>query len=108
MPGRTLARLIFEDGFTELDAEDARDRGHRSHVYAELDDGALYQLTYYDLTRLAQDLEVDCGLGRRFLTEPGLIIIPEITLANMEAAARALAAEGFFERHVAPVPRSVP
>ena len=91
----------FEDGFGERDAFEALSRGYRSHVWAELDDGSRYQLTFFDVTRLAQSLEVECKDGRPFFTEPGLIIVPEVTLAHMEAAARALAAEGFFERYLA-------
>jgi len=102
---RALVRLHFEDcyddGFGERDAFEALSRGYRSHVWAELDDGSRYQLTYYDVTRLAQTLEGEAGAGRPYFAEPGLIIVPEVTLANMEAAARALAAEGFFERYLA-------
>jgi hypothetical protein len=102
MTQRTLVRLDFQDGFDE---EDDRVRGYRSHVWAELDDGSRYALTFYSVARLSETLDYECSVGRPFFTEPGLIIVPEVTLANMEAAARALAAEGFLERHVAPGPR---
>ncbi len=102
MTRRTLVRLSFEEGFTERDAEEAEVRGYRSHVFAELDDGSRYALTYYSITRLSQSLDDERSFGRPFFTEPGLIIVPAVTLTNMEAAARLLAAEGFFERYLAP------
>ncbi|WP_164010812.1 hypothetical protein [Pyxidicoccus trucidator] len=71
-------------------------RGYRSHVWAEFDDGTHCRLTFFDVTRLAQTLEDERRAGRPFLIEPGLIILTEVTLANMEAAARALTSEGFF------------
>jgi len=100
-----LMRLYFEGGFDEREAAEVFARGYRSHVWAELDDGSRYQVTYYDVTRLAQTLQDDCAANEHpFFTEPGLIIVPEVTFANMEAAARALAAQGFFQRYIAQAP----
>jgi hypothetical protein len=101
MTHRTLVRLDFEDGFDE---NETVVRGYRSHVWAELDDGSRYALTFYAIERLSQTLDDERSAGRPFFTDPGLVIVPEVTLANMEAAARALAAEGFLERHVARAP----
>jgi hypothetical protein len=98
MAQRTLVQLYFEDG---LDEHDANVRGYRSHVWAELDDGARYALTFYTVGRLVESLDYDADAGRPFFTEPGLIIVPEVTLAIMEAAARALARDGFFDRYLA-------
>ncbi|TKD02247.1 hypothetical protein [Polyangium fumosum] len=97
MGHRVLSRLVFEGGFDARDAHESLLRGYRSHVWAELQDGSRHRLTFYDLTRLTQSLEDECSAGRRFFTEPGLVIVPEVTLANMEAAARELAREGFFD-----------
>ena len=102
---RTLRRLHFAGGFDERSAEEANMRGYRSHVWAELDDGSRYQVTYFDMVRLKQELEYECSIGSRYFTEPGLIIVSEVTLANMESAARALAEEGFFERYIARAPQ---
>jgi hypothetical protein len=91
-----LVKLVFEGGFDQQDEDDVRDRGYRSHVWAELSDGSRHPLTFYDVTRLSQTLNDDCASGRRFFAEPGLVVVPEVTRANMETAAATLAAEGFF------------
>jgi hypothetical protein len=90
-------RLSFEGSFDERDKAEALMRGYRSHVWAELNDGTRHRLTFYDIIRLSQTLEDECASGRKFFTEPNLIVVPEVTLANMEAAARTLALEGFFK-----------
>lgn len=85
-------RLIFEEGFDERDQTESVMRGYRSHV----NDGSRHRLTFYDVTRLSQTLDDECASGRMFFAEPGLVVIPEVTLTNTEAAARTLADEGFF------------
>jgi hypothetical protein len=94
MTSRTLVRLVFEG---ELDELDAQLRGYRSHVFAELGDGSRHAMTFFDPVRLEQDLAAESVLGRSFIAEPGLVVVPLISRANMEAAARTLAKEGFFE-----------
>jgi hypothetical protein len=98
---RVFVRLVFEGGWDEREAEEALVRGYRSHMWAELDDGSRHRLTFYDVMRLSQTLEDERRDGRQFFTEPGLVIVPEVTLANMEAAARTLAVEGFFPQQPA-------
>ena len=93
-----LVRLVFEHDFDERDEREAESRGYRSHVWAELEGGELHPLTFYDITRLSQTLTDECASGRMFFTEPGLVVVPAVTRANMENAARLLASEGFFSR----------
>jgi hypothetical protein len=89
--------LYFEYGFNEQDAHEARLRGYRSHVWVDVDDGSSYPVAFFDATRLSQELASEAQAGRPFLAEPGLIVVTEVTLENMEAAARKLVEEGFFE-----------
>ena len=98
----SLVKLVFEFGFDEHDEYEAESRGYRSHVWAELDDGSRHPLTFYDLTRLSQTLKDECSSGRSFFAEPGLVVVPVVNRANMEAAARTLASEGFFSQKVFP------
>jgi len=60
-------------------------------------DGSRHRLTFYDVTRLSQTLDDESRTGRPFLADPGLIVLTEVTLANMEGAVRVLAKEGFFD-----------
>jgi hypothetical protein len=102
MKRATFVKLVFEHGFDERDEYEAENRGYRSHVWVELDDGSHHLLTFYDVTRLSQTLEDECSSGRMFFAEPGLVVVPAVTRANMEAAAKTLASEGFFSKRMFP------
>ena len=65
-------------------------------ICVKLADGAIYSLTFYDPVRLQQTLEDDTRTGRAYFTEPGLVIIPEITTAMVRQAIQGLWREGFF------------
>lgn len=95
---KVLVRLFFEGGFDDDEDAEVLMRGYRSHVWAELADGSRHPVTFYDMARLQQTLDDECASGRPFFTEPGLIVLPEVSLAIMEAAVRILAAEGFFAK----------
>jgi hypothetical protein len=94
--------LRFVGEFTEQDAYEAQGRGYLSHVLVELDSGRLYPVSFYDPMRLGQDLEQLAGLGRPFLAEPGMIVVPEITPESMKTAVERLAGDGFFD-HLSPI-----
>ncbi len=90
--------LYFEHGFNEQDAYEAQMRGYRSHVWVVFEDDSSHPVTFFDMNRLAQELTAEASEGRAFIAEPGLIVVLEVTMENMEGAARRLAQEGFFER----------
>jgi len=96
-------RLIFLNGFTDEDAEEARDRGYLSHVLVETSHAPLYAVTFCDATRLAQDLDEQAKHGTPY---PAMIVLCEITKETMEDAARALGSQGSF-RHFQPVHRDI-
>lgn len=96
---RTFVQLVFECGFDERDAVEVTLRGYRSHVWVEVSDGTRYPLTFFDPTRLLQELRSEEQAGRPFLAEPGLIVLTEVTRERMESAVRTLVDEGFFEPH---------
>ena len=89
--------LHFEHGFDERDQFEARARGYLSHVQVRFNDGSAYDVHFYDCVRLQQDLEEEVAQGKCFIAEPGMIVIPEITLANIERAVIKLNEERFFE-----------
>jgi len=91
-----FARLVYEHGMDERDEAEAQMRGYRSHVWVEMNDGSRHRVTFFDPVRLKQELELETSMGRPFVCEPGLIVIPEVTKEYMETAARTLADEGFF------------
>jgi len=85
--------LIFDGGFDDFAAWEAETRCYRTFVWAKFDDGSWHQLSFFELIRLTQELDLS---RETFFMETGLIIVPEVTLANMEHATRALAAEGLL------------
>jgi hypothetical protein len=89
--------LIFQGDFDEREEMESRDRGYRSHVWVKLANGECYPVVFYDADRLQQDLEIDAKSGNAYIAEPGLIVLPEVTLKYMQKAVRRLAQEGFFE-----------
>ena len=97
-----FVRLIVKYGFNEREAVETPMRGYLTHVWVELSDGSLHEVSFFDPVRLGQELASDQARGRPFFSEPGLIIVPEVTMDNMEAAARTLAREGFFSQARSP------
>ena len=90
--------IIIEHGFNERDQFEAKAKGYLSHVVVEVSDGRKYSVTFYDVTRLQQDLEYEVTTGRMCIAEVGMIVLPEVTLTNITLATTKLSAEGFFER----------
>lgn len=97
MASAGFLRLVFEGGWTDRDSYEAPRRGYRGHVWVELADGSRHTITFYDVARLSQVLSDEARAGRPFVAEPGLIVLTEVTLTNMQSAAQALADEGFFD-----------
>jgi hypothetical protein len=90
-------RLVFKYPFDEAAAYDAEARGYLAYVAVELDNGTRYPVVFYDPVRLQQDLEVETGEGRAFIAEPGMIVVPEVTLARMQDAIERLFQNGYFD-----------
>jgi hypothetical protein len=98
--------IHFPDDFDERDALEMPLRGYFGDVTVELPDGNHYQLYFYDITRLGQTLDAEVGCGRSFYTEPGLIVLPEVTVEAIRAAVPGLVASGYFD-HLKPVAPAV-
>ena len=95
-PQPPRVKLVFLHPFDELAAHEARDRGYLSYVSVELEDGSRYPVVFYDPVRLRQDLEEVTKLGHPCVADPGMIVIPEVTMEHMSKAIAILAEEGFF------------
>ncbi len=90
-------KLGFQFPFDEAAAYDAEARGYLAHVYVEFQDGSRCPVVFYDAVRLQQDLEEEAKAGRAFIAEPGLIVLPEVTLGRMQDAIAYLHKQGYFE-----------
>jgi hypothetical protein len=98
MEQSVFPRLLFEYGFGEREQFEAKARGYLSHVIVEHASGAKYSVVFYDCVRLQQDLEYEVSVGRMCVADPGMIVVPEVTLENIRIAVERLTAEGFFDK----------
>jgi len=96
MTDNDFPELSFEYPFDELAQIEAKTRGFLSDATVRLPDGTRYPLFFYDPIRLSQELKSESETGRMCVAEPGMIVVPEVTLDNMQKAVGRLWREGFF------------
>lgn len=96
-----MPALVFSCDFDEQTAHEVELKGWFEAVAVRLPNGLEIPLSFRDPVRLAQDLEAEVAVGRSCVAEPGLIVLPKITRANMTAAVDQLYRAGFFDRLVA-------
>ncbi len=90
-------RVILPERFDERAAFEANLKGWLS-AQVELEDGSCYTVYFSDPIRLQQDLEEEVKLGKPCFAEPGLIVLPEVTVEAIQDAAQFLWEQGFFAR----------
>lgn len=78
-------RIIFPEGFDERTAFETPLKGWLN-AQVELEDGRRYAVYFSDPVRLQQDLEEAVNDGRPCFAEPGLIIVPEVTVEIIQNA----------------------
>ncbi|SRR6266511_5708619 len=88
-------RVIFPEGFDERAAVETPLKGWLS-AQVELEDGCRYVVYFSDPFRLQQDLDEAVNSGRPCFAEPGLIIVPEVTVKTIQNAVQFLWKQGFF------------
>ncbi len=91
--------IFFPDWYDDRCEYETSAKGYLPDVEVRLDDGSRYKLYFTDLIRLQQTLEDDTALGKPYYTEPGLIVLPEVTTRAIQQAVPALLREGYF-RHL--------
>ena len=95
MKTRSDPRVIFPAGFDERAAVETPLKGWLS-AQVELDDGCRYAVYFSDPMRLQQDVDEAVHNGRPCFAEPGLIIVPEVTVQTIQDAVQFLWKQGFF------------
>jgi hypothetical protein len=92
------SRAIIEwpDWLDERAESEMTPKGHLSGLIVRLDDGSRYELNFINPVRLGQELTMDARAGTPYFAEPGLVVIPEVTLPAVRSTVERLAAVGFF------------
>jgi hypothetical protein len=96
-----VPKLSFPRGFDERIAYDAEQKGYWCQVLVQLPSGRQYSVTFYDPVTISQNMKVVEEGGGACIGEPGLIVVPSVTLHFMQEAANQLFEEGYFE-HLIP------
>lgn len=90
--------ILFPEDYDELAAFEHSKKGYLRDVVVRLESAGDYILYFIDPVRLQQDLESEVESGRSYLSEPNMIVIPEVTREAIETTVASLVEEGFFER----------
>ena len=88
-------QVIFPEGFDERAAFETPLKGWLK-AQVELEDGCRYAVYFSDPIRLQQDVDEAVKHERPCFAEPGLIIIPEVTVQAIRDAVQFLWKQGFF------------
>ncbi len=92
-------RIIFPEGFDERAAFETPLKGWLN-AQIELEDGCRYAVYFSDPIRLQLRLQHDVDeavkSARPCFAEPGLIIVPEVTVKAIQDAVQFLWKQGFF------------
>ena len=73
-------------------------RGYASHIFVEFDDGRKCPVYFIDLTRLSQELDDGIRSGTPYFSEPGLVVLPEVTTLTIHSSVEKLILEGYFDK----------
>ena len=103
MPTQTTPfTVVFPEWYDAGCEHETPAKGYLPDVEVRLADGSRYKLYFTDPVRLQQTLEDDSASGRPYYTEPGLVVLPEVTTEAIQQAVSALVRDGYF-RHLKPI-----
>ena len=88
-------RIIFPEGFDERAAFETPLKGWLN-AQIELEDGYRYAVYFSDPIRLQHDVDEAVKSEKPCFAEPGLIIVPEVTVKAIQDAVQFLWQQGFF------------
>ena len=95
MKTRSGPRIIFPEGFDERAAFETPLKGWLN-AQIELEDGCRYAVYFSDPIRLQHDVDEAVKSAKPCFAEPGLIIVPEVTVQTIQDAVQFLWKQGFF------------
>jgi hypothetical protein len=89
--------LSFACDIDERTEWEIQQKGWFEQALVHLPDGSNVPVCFWDPVRLSQDLETELKSGRTCISEPGMIVIPHVTVENMKAAVEELYRRGYFD-----------
>lgn len=89
--------LIFPEWYDERAEFETPHKGFLNDVVVQTPTGNRYRLFFSDPVRLQQTLDADAKRGRAYFTEPGLVVLPQVTSDAIRAAVAGLWREGYFD-----------
>ena len=91
-----LPKLILPDDFDDRAVDEIRMKGW-FNAKVEIADGRHYEVNFYDSIRLQQEIAWDfTKLNMPCFAEPGIVVIPEITVEAIQRALNYLAEHHYF------------
>jgi len=94
--------ILFPDWYDDRAEYETPLKGLLGGVHVQWENGTAYERFFIDPIRLQQTLEDDIKAGRAYYTEPGLVVLPEVTTETIRQAVAGLWQDGFF-RHLKPL-----
>lgn len=88
--------VSFPQGYDEQAEFEAPFRGYLPGVIVEVEHGACHRLSFIDPVRLEQGLADNVGAGHPYYSEPGLVVVPEVSTEAIQLAVQGLWDEGYF------------
>ena len=75
--------LSFTCDFDERTESEIQQKGRFEQAVVRLPDCSTVRVCFWDPIRLTQDLEADLKSGRSCIAEPGMIVVPEVTVITL-------------------------
>lgn len=85
--------IEYKYGLNEMEEFEMKFKGYRNDVIVIFSDDIKYELCFYDLSRLGQDVQ-----DEEMIYEPGLVVVKEVTKENIEKAVIRMWKENFFNK----------
>lgn len=96
--------VVYPDGFDEIVSEEMLVKGWIGPVEVWLDDTTGYHIYFTDIDCAKHDLTYAVKQGHPCFTEPGLVILPSVTVEQVNKTVVYLQADGYF-KHLMPLNR---
>jgi hypothetical protein len=96
MTASPYPHLVFPSRSDKRHLDEMTSKGY-TYVAVEVEQGAFYNLFFYDPVRLVQDLDENLKSGYPCIDEVGLVVVPEVILQAIDSSILYLLQQGFFD-----------